>query len=207
MSSSATPASKFSLTQGFLQRVLDSIAKPNDEERAEATSAVRKLQDRLLSTMKELDDLFVAMNPNFSLKGSVKKRLKVRQSDEFDFNLTLHLPLDESRWSEINVRYGLGKLRNPNAIMCAIKPRKLRGRRLRTARRTRTQVGSPASSRPRQSNGRRPAPANAKPGGLSLNRSPEMEAESASGPTACDAGCKASSRGRSSPDASLTWEL
>lgn len=104
MSTSAATASKFSLAQGFLQRVLDSTAKPNDEERTEATSAVKKLQDRLMSTMRELDDFFVAMNPSFSLKGSVKKRLKVRQSDEFDLNLTMHLPLDESRLSEIKVR-------------------------------------------------------------------------------------------------------
>ena len=108
MSSSATPSpsasSKFALAQEFLQRVLDSTAKPNDEERTEATVAVRKLQGRLMSVMKELDDFFVAMNPSFSLKGSVKKRLKIRQSDEFDLNLTMHLPLDESRLSEVKVR-------------------------------------------------------------------------------------------------------
>ena len=104
MSSSATPSSKFSLAKEFLQRVLDSTAKPNDEERTEAKGAVRKLQGRLMSTMKELDDFFVAMNPSFSLKGSVKKRLKIRQSDEFDLNLTMHLPLDESRLSEVRVR-------------------------------------------------------------------------------------------------------
>ena len=102
MSSSFT--SKFSLAQRFLQRVLDSTAKPSDLERTEANDAVRKLQDRLMITMKELDDFFVIMKPSFSLKGSVKKRLKVRQYDEFDLNLTMHLPLDESQWSEVNVR-------------------------------------------------------------------------------------------------------
>merc|ERR1719158_2732321 len=53
--------------------------------------------------MKDLDDFFVAMNPSFSLKGSVKKKLKVGLADEFDLNLTMHLPLDESRMNEIKV--------------------------------------------------------------------------------------------------------
>ena len=96
-------SSKFSLMQSFLQRVLDSIAKPNDEERTEATYAVRKLQERLMNAMKDLDDFFVAMNPSFSLKGSVKKKLKVGLADEFDLNLTMRLPLDESRMNEIKV--------------------------------------------------------------------------------------------------------
>ena len=95
--------SKFFLMQSVLQRVLDSIAKPNDEEKTEAADAVRKLQERLMSAMKDLDDFFVAMNPSFSLKGSVQKRLKVRLADEFDLNLTLHLPLDEARMNEIKV--------------------------------------------------------------------------------------------------------